>query len=74
LFQSIWHFLAASASRTWFPDHVFQDPGIGEVTEEDNLALPDTEDLDGRRRERLAVVVRVPFARISTITTSGSWV
>src|ERR1022692_2793886 len=47
-------FPAASAFRTWFADHVFQDPGIGEVAEEHNLALPDAEDLDGRRRERPA--------------------
>src|ERR1700761_3643279 len=42
-----------SALRMRFPDHFFQDPGIGEVAEEDNLALPDAEDLDGRRRDRL---------------------
>src|SRR4029077_568851 len=36
------------------PHHVFQDPGIGEVAEENNLAVPDTEDLDRRRREGLA--------------------
>lgn len=39
-------FPAASAFRTRVPDHVFQAPGIGEIAEEHNLALPDPEDLD----------------------------
>jgi hypothetical protein len=47
-------FPAASASRTRFPDHAFQDTGISEVAEEHDLALPDPEDLDGCRRERLS--------------------
>src|ERR1700733_16272177 len=43
-----------SASRTRFLEHAFRNPGIGEVAEEHNLTVPDPEDLDGRRRERLA--------------------
>jgi hypothetical protein len=48
------HLGPTSASRTRFPDHVFQDAGIGEVAEEHNMTFPDPEDLDGCRRERLA--------------------
>src|SRR5580693_6094639 len=42
----------ASAARTWLPDDVCQDPAVGEVAEEDDLALPDAQHLDGCRRER----------------------
>jgi hypothetical protein len=30
-----------SASRPGFPDHFFQDPGIGEVAEEHDMTFPD---------------------------------
>src|SRR6266566_6687354 len=45
---------STSASRTRFPDHVFQEPGIGEVAEEHDMTFPDPEDLDGRCRDRPA--------------------
>src|SRR5580658_5966813 len=43
-----------SASRTRFPQHVFQEPGVGEVAEERDMTVPDPQDLDGRGRDRPA--------------------
>src|SRR5580658_10735733 len=43
-----------SASRTRFPQHVFQEPGVGEVAEERNTTFPDPQDLDGRGGQRPA--------------------
>src|SRR5947209_811329 len=45
---------STSASRTRFPGHVFQEPRIGEVGEEDDMTFPDPEDLDGCCHDRPA--------------------
>src|SRR5215469_5580051 len=45
---------STSGSRTRFTDRLLQDPLIGEVAEGRDMAFPDPEDLDGRRRERPA--------------------
>ena len=63
-----------SAFRTRFAGQVFQDPGISVVAEQHDMAVPDPQDLDGGRGDHRPVVVTVALARISAITTSGSWV
>jgi hypothetical protein len=64
------HNRAASASWTWLSDHLFQEPGIGEVADEHNLAIPDAEDLDGRSAITLGIIVSRHLIKSDELATA----